>query len=548
MAAYLARALGLRSFGVPALATGLVCGTACSDDAERSAPAPVDTFDIVVAPEAPPLGPDDVVFAPVGGGFRERQTVTLSTPSGVAAIHFTVDGSPPDESSPVYEGPIELGETTVIRALSVVDGAVRGAFAQTYVALEADAAEFTSNLPIVVIERHGDSPIDPNGDELRVSSVLTFEAGDGRSALLGEATASSRAGVRVRGQSSRGFPQKSLAVELWEADSDSDRHVPWLGMPAESDWTLIAPSHMDRSLMRTMMPMDLSRAIGSYAPRTRFVEVFLVDREGSSRLSLDDYVGVYTAAEKIKRDEHRVNVEKLEPSDLSEPAVTGGYVFRIDHGEVDFGAAGYGFQWEYPDAEVMREPARRAQVDYLEGYLEEFFDALRGRGETPYSSYIDTARWIDHNLLVALTKNVDGLRLSAYFYKPRGGPLVAGPVWDFDRSAGTPYDERARDPEEWSRGDGTDPFDTLFWDDLFEQPDFTQAYWARWDELVQGEFSVSSLLARIDRYEAQLLEARERHFERWPELEPEGGPEGEVEVLREFYRQRVPWISRQHRK
>ena len=40
-------------------------------------------------------------------------------------------------------------------------------------------------------------------------------------------------------------------------------------------------------------------------------------------------------------------------------------------------------------------------------------------------------------------------------------------------------------------------------------------------------------------------EARERHFERWPEFAPVDGPEGEVEILREFYRARVPWISSQ---
>src|SRR5690606_12107678 len=118
-----------------------------------------------------------------------------------------------------------------------------------------------------------------------------------------------------------------------------------------------------------------------------------------------------------------------------------------------------------------------------------------------YADYIDTSKWIDHNLLSALTKNVDGLRLSAFFHKDREGKLVAGPIWDFDRSAGTPHDERCRDPEEWSSGDGTHPLRELFWRALFDRSEFERAYWERWDELVRSEFSVDALLARIDGYE-----------------------------------------------
>jgi hypothetical protein len=185
------------------------------------------------------------------------------------------------------------------------------------------------------------------------------------------------------------------------------------------------------------------------------------------------------------------------------------------------------------------------------GFLDDFFEALRSddfvsqRTGLHYSEMIDRAQWIDHNLLVALTKNVDGLRFSAYFSKQRNGPLVAGPIWDFDRSMGTPYDEIATEPNEWASGDGTKPLEQLFWGDLFEDPEFERAYWQRWNELVEGQFGVASLVARIDGYEDELSEARTRHFERWPEYETEGGPAGEVQILRDWFRARVEWISEQ---
>jgi hypothetical protein len=355
----------------------------------------------------------------------------------------------------------------------------------------------------------------------------------------------------VRGASSRGFAQKSYAVELWGAGNDEDWNAAWLGMPAESDWVLAAPGDIDRSLMRTRLPMDLSRKIGVYAPRTRSVEVFLVDREGADALSLDDYVGVYTATEKISRDSFRVPVAKLEAEDSTPELVTGGYIFRIDHGGEEFNAGGYGFQWVYPDADLMTDPAREPQVDFLTNEIDDFFAALYASDFTHpdngqhYSEYIDPALWIDHNLLVALCKNVDGLRLSAYFYKDRGGPIVAGPVWDFDRSLGTPHDDRAESPTEWGSGDGTQPLTELFWGRLFEDETFAAAYWSRWDQLKQDAFSVPALLAMVDSYDAELAEARERHFERWSELPPQDGPAGEVQILRDFLSDRVPWIDSQ---
>jgi hypothetical protein len=514
----------------------------------------VDPFAVTTVAE--PVEARGPVFSPSGGGFAGSQTVRLSTTKPGQTIRYTLDGSLPTAGSQAYEVPIELTDTTLLRA--VLLGPNASEFpefgAQTYVALDADAASFSSDLPIVLLERHGASSIETDSNDLRTTSALFFARGaNGRAALRSEAALSSRAGVRVRGQSSRSFPQKSYSLELWNAETDSDAHHPVLGFPAESDWVLVAPSEIDRSLMRTMLPMDLSRQIGAYAPRTQLVEVFLVDRQDSSSLSRTDYVGVYTLAEKIKRDPARVNVAKLGQDDTSAELISGGYMIKIDHGGEHFSAGGYGFQWVYPEPDVMRTPERAPQVDYLRDTIGEFFEALRSDDFTHpetgqhYTTYIDRGLWIDHNLINALLKNVDGLRLSAYFYKDRNGPLVAGPVWDFDRSSGTPHDDRAERANEWARGDGTEPLRQMFWGDLFEDPEFAAAYWARWDELRAGAFRTDTLLARIDAYEAQLLEARERHFDRWRDLPPTDGPAGEVVILREFLSQRVKWIDSQRR-
>ena len=54
--------------------------------------------------------------------FFDSLTITMSHPIDGAAIHYTLDGSDPDENSPVYIQPILLKQTTKIRAAALQDG------------------------------------------------------------------------------------------------------------------------------------------------------------------------------------------------------------------------------------------------------------------------------------------------------------------------------------------------------------------------------------------------------------------------------------------
>ena len=56
--------------------------------------------------------------------------------------------------------------------------------------------------------------------------------------------------------------------------------------------------------------------------------------------------------------------------------------------------------------------------------------------------YIDLDSWIDYHLHQTLVFNADALRISAYFYKPRDGKIVQGPLWDFDRCLWHPHERR----------------------------------------------------------------------------------------------------------
>jgi hypothetical protein len=497
---------------------------------------------------------NQVRIEPAGTGFVGTQMVTLQPPTAGAVIHYTIDGTIPSRSSPVYSSPLVLRETAVVRAFAEgVPGADLPINAAVFVRLDESVGGFASNLPVLVLHTQQSGALSIPEAPMVNASASVFEPRNGKTALLGPTASSSRIGLRVHGKSSRMFPQKSYSLELRQAGADVDddtRGV--LGLPADGDYILVAPSQMDRSLVRTALAFTLSNEIGQYASRTRFVEVFLTEK-AAAPVAMRDYVGVYALVEKIKRGPDRVRVERIAADAMTAPAVTGGYVIRVDHDANDFGAGGTNFGFVYPESEEFIGVNRKAQRAYLQNYIQEFIDSI-GQGDFKhpktglhYSKYIDVPSFIDNNLLNALFKNVDAFRFSSYFHKDRDGLLKAGPLWDVDRSSGTPYDqfERSLRPDEWSRMDSSHPLTYGWWGRLFADPAFKTAHTKRFVELSKGAFSVARIHALIDKFAADLREAQQRHFARWTELPPMGGHDGEIRALKTWFAARVPWMMSQ---
>ena len=62
------------------------------------------------------------VISPDGGRYAEAQTVSISCSAEDATIYYTLDGKSPTTSSRVYTSPLTIRETTMVRAMAVVDG------------------------------------------------------------------------------------------------------------------------------------------------------------------------------------------------------------------------------------------------------------------------------------------------------------------------------------------------------------------------------------------------------------------------------------------
>ena len=124
--------------------------------------------------------------------------------------------------------------------------------------------------------------------------------------------------IERRGNSSQWNDKRPYRFETVDENGENN-NVSLLGMPEENDWVLYAP-WQDKSMVRNILAYQLSNDIGRYAPKTKFIELYLNG----------DYEGVYVLMEKIKRDNNRVDISKLNPDEISGDDVTGGYILKFD--------------------------------------------------------------------------------------------------------------------------------------------------------------------------------------------------------------------------
>ena len=478
----------------------------------------------------------EVEFSRTTATFTEPFQLLLSTREQTpgTVIRYTLDLSSPEAESPVYSEPIEISATGQVRARVFAPGLFPGPeMSASFVLLDSQVAEFTSDLPIVVIHTLGGGSITEGAE--RAAIITLHEPVRGRSSIKNPPDLTTRAGFRRRGSSTSGQPKPNYAVEFWD-ERDQPRDLSLLGMPAESDWVFHAPYNFDPALIRNPLAFEMSSQLDRYAPRYRFVEVFTNSRNADALNMRTHYAGVYNILEKIKRGPDRVDVDELRPGDLEEPEVSGAYILkvdRVDPGDTGLSAGGRTIAFVEPKEDEMQSLERDPQEQFIRAYMNSFWNALRGQNFADpllgYAPFIDAGSWVDQHIVDTLTFNVDAFRLSAYFRKLRNGPLVYGPVWDYDRSLGS-TDGRDQNPLIWGGGFYTD----LWWNRLFRDPNFLQLWIDRWQQVRTEQLSNRSINAMIDSFASQVEESAERDFTRWRQTKRGGSQIGEILHLKNW--------------
>ena len=374
-----------------------------------------------------------------------------------------------------------------------------------------------TNLPIVILTTDEAIPDDPR----IIANMGIINNADGLNNVNDPFTDyNGNIAIELRGSSSQSFPKKSYGLETQDS-LGFNNNVELIDMPAENDWILHGP-YTDKTMMRNTITFQLGRDVGRYTPRTRYCELLING----------DYRGVYMLMENIKRDANRVDIATLLPEDTEGNELTGGYILKVDKFTGDFeggwtsphaneGGGDLVIQFHKPEMDDLN----LQQTDYIQDHVTAFEDALAGDDFADsllgYAPYIDVRSFIDLYLINELSKNIDGYRLSTYFYKQKdsnGGKIVMGPWWDYNLSFGNADYCECWDPTGFEVNTECGWNNPFWFERLLEDPAYSNLTRCVWEDYRAAEWSNDSIHSLIDSLGTELAQAQVRDHIRWPRL------------------------------
>jgi hypothetical protein len=153
-------------------------------------------------------------FSLPGGFYSGSQTVVLSTSLTGATIRYTLDGSEPNTSSPIYSSPIACDTTFILKAVVYATNYLPSkTFGNTYFIDEHfNSFSIDERLPVVSVSCNkeylfGSAGIltNYNSDVEKAANIEVYEAN-------GENVINQYGGIKVYGNASRQLAQKSLVA------------------------------------------------------------------------------------------------------------------------------------------------------------------------------------------------------------------------------------------------------------------------------------------------------------------------------------------------
>ncbi|MDE6854812.1 MAG: CotH kinase family protein, partial [Muribaculaceae bacterium] len=342
--------------------------------------------------------------------------------------------------------------------------------------------------------------------------------------------------IRGRGNSTWGMAKKPFRMKL-------DKKAQFMNLPAKAkNWVMLA-NYADKTLMRNAIAFEISSFIGlEYTPSVKFVDVVLND----------EYIGNYMITDQTEVNPGRVPVEEQEPTDTTEPAITGGYLLEVD-GFAD--GEPVWFQTEKEVKVTIKYPKddeiNQQQRDYITAFVCEFERRLFAddfdNPETGYASMVNWESLVNWYIACELTGNSDSF-WSTYLYKKRDDArLHFGPLWDYDIAFNNDnrlgnavrklMREHAHNPRTWI---------ARIWKDAA----FRLAVAQRWKQLID-EGIEQHLLDTVDAYAALIDGSQKLNFEKWTVLSDRVYLEtalfdtyqGGVDYLKDYITGRVSFLS-----
>lgn len=430
----------------------------------------------------------------------------------------------------------------------------------------------STNLPIVWIDVNG---VMIDREERITGRMKIIHNGDG---MLNYADTVAHPGqhidyegyiaIRYRGHSSFSLSDKkpysfhTMTAPIEEGGSK--KKVELLGMGKDNKWCFLAP-YSDRSLIRDIMAFEFAKPWMEYTPQGRFCEVYL---DGI-------YYGVYQLCEVVSKGKYRTNLP--DPGEEGDE-LTGGYIMQVDRNEGSVYTSKHHpvrttgwditdryirFQFQTPDTEDITTAQRR----YITGRIDEMENAFASSNymdpEVGYRKYIDITSFADYQLMMELSHNIDGYRLSAKFFKRRDSvdARFKMVIWDFNiafgnsRFAGFQTDNWIYNYNNDLYSAGEVNLIPFWWYKLNKDPDYTSLLKERWELFRRNNLRDDRWMATVDSLANVLTSygAEERNDAArprwgkyiWPNYHIPSSYDDEIAFLKQWITDRIAWMDQQ---
>ena len=262
-----------------------------------------------------------------------------------------------------------------------------------------------TNLPLISIYTENLANISQNGEEVNCNVLIINE---------GKVQTKETATIKVRGRSTAHASDK----KPYRLKFTTQQKV--LNFKGDyKKWNLMANT-FDRSLLRNSLAFKISELFEfEYTPRCVPVDLLL---NGNFR-------GNYYICDHMDVGKNRINISKLEKTDIDEPNISGGYFMEIDgrsnsgkHFKTDKGIY---IKINEPSEEEITPEQEKYIINKVNKFEDEIYNGILDS--------IDLDSYSKFFIVEEFSADVDFLYSSFYFIKKRNDDLFYfGPIWDFD--------------------------------------------------------------------------------------------------------------------
>jgi len=448
--------------------------------------------EILKAPEA--------LFNVKSGFYSSAQTIELTATLPNATIYYSTDGSVPDENSSVYVGPITIEENSVVKAL-----VVHPDYAKSRVAMNTYfIGERMSDLPVVSLgvdpydffdeenglympgpgnEKENTLIADPNINAnfwRDIELPVTFELFIG-----GDRKTSVNAGVRIFGNYSRRFEQKSMSINC--RDEWGDERMRYKIFPDK-----------DNDVYKQIV----LRNAGSWIRELKYRDLMLqnlikdgmdIDYQAGRPAIVyinGEYWGILNIREKLQERWVKDN-------------------YGIDEDKINLGEG-----WSYPIHGTISD------FQYL--YDEASYEPVDDLIYSNISGLLDIDEYINYNIAQIFINNHDwpGNNVK-YWSEDVTVSKWRFLLWDLDQSfeyysnAGVDVNTLEIATYEFGEGWPNPPESTSMLRNMLEYKPFSNMFVQQFCAQMNSTFSQENLLKVLSEYETMYEKEKPYHMERW---------------------------------